>query len=192
MIDLEKKWQEWCFHQHNTVCNQNYGGNSPYSFHLECTLKQCEKFEHLLPVSIFTDEEDLGSVPTSFRTIIKCAVLGHDLLEDCRVSYNDLISNFNTFAENYKASVLLADIIYCVTDEKGRNRKERKNEKYYTELKENDFAIFVKLCDIAANTLYSKLTNNSMYNKYKKEFPKIKEKLFIKEYEELFNYIENI
>ena len=87
---------------------------------------------------------------------------------------------------------MVADIVYCVTDEKGKNRKERKNDKYYQELKENKLAVFVKLADLAANTLFSKLSGSSMYEKYKKEWPKFKEKLYIAEYKEFFNYIENL
>ncbi len=86
----------------------------------------------------------------------------------------------------------MADIVYAVSDEKGKNRAERKNEKYYKELKENKLAVFVKLADLSANTLYSKLTGSSMYEKYKKELPKFREQVYIEEYKDFFNYLENI
>jgi len=50
------------------------------------------------------------------------ACWGHDLIEDCRVSYNDVKDALGQEA---------ADIIYAVTNEKGKNRKERANDKYY-------------------------------------------------------------
>ena len=93
---------------------------------------------------------------------------------------------------NTVAGEMVADIIHAVTDEKGKSRAERKNDKYYKELRENKLAVFVKLADLSANTLYSKLTNSSMYNKYKSEFKGFKEKVYIEEYKEFFDYIENL
>ena len=54
----------------------------------------------------------------------------------------------------------VAEVIYLCTDDKGRNRKERKSERYYNGLEENEIALFVKLCDIISNVKYSILTSN--------------------------------
>lgn len=62
----------------------------------------------------------------------------------------------------------VADIVYAVTNEKGKNRSERANEKYYQGIRENKLAVIVKICDRLANALYSKLINSRMLDVYKK------------------------
>ena len=142
-------------------------------------------------MNIFNPENSTSEV-SSIREIVSLALISHDCIEDARMTYNDLIILANEELNNYVASKMVADIVYCVTDEKGKSRKGRKNKKYYSELKSNKYAIFVKLSDLAANTLFSKLTGSTMYSKYKKEFPNFKEQLFLEEFKEFFDYIENI
>lgn len=113
--------------------------------------------------------------------VVICACYCHDLIEDCRVSYNDL---------KIKTSEKIADIVYDVTSEKGKNRNERNNEKFYNQLKLNDLAIFVKLCDRIANIMYSKSTKSSMFKKYKQEYDNFKSKLFTEKYEDMFKFLE--
>lgn len=180
------KLREYIYNRADVYCNQKYAGNLPYSFHLDCVEKQGMKFLHLI------DKKD--------RYIVVAGLINHEDIEDFRMTYNDVAevaSNFYyadersySYIEDFGKKV--ADIVYAVTDEKGKNRAERKNEKYYKELRENKLAVFVKLADLSANTLFSKLTGSSMYEKYKKEFPKFKEKVYIEEYEEFFNYVQNL
>ncbi len=178
--------RDYIYNRADVYCNQKYGNNLPYSFHLNCVEKQGRKFLYLV------DEKD--------KMTIIAGLISHENIEDFRMTYNDVLDIALKFYDederncNYNESFgkEVADIVYCVTDEKGKNRAERKNDKYYKELKENKLAVFVKLADLAANTLYSKLTGSSMYEKYKKEFPNFKEKVYIAEYEEFFNYVENL
>lgn len=180
--------RNYIYDRADVYCNQKYGDNLPYSFHLKCVEQQGRKFYHLLNE---TGVEEKKVIP---------ALICHDALEDFRMTYNDVkevCDKFYTVDErNYwyieDFGKKIADIVYCVTDEKGKNRSERKNEKYYKELRENKLAVFVKLADISANTLYSKLTGSSMYDKYKKEFPMFKEKCYVEEYKEFFDYLESI
>jgi len=183
---------EKIYHQHDVVCNQKYGDNLPYSFHLKAVEAQGEKFIHLIENTQIENPDNYRSYSVSLLYIVRIALSGHDLLEDARLSYNDIKNLVCKEFGNTIAEEILAEIIYCLTDEKGKNRAERKNEKYYNELKENKLAIFVKLADIAANTLYSKLTGSSMYEKYKKEFPAFKEKVYVEEYEEFFQYVNSL
>lgn len=181
-----EEYKKEVYYIHDVECNQKYGYDLPYSFHLKVVGDQFDKFKHLL--------RENESVIASF------AIPAHDLIEDGRMTYNDVVSLSSKYYkkdsrdldydENFSYKV--ADVVYCVTDEKGKNREQRKSDKYYKELSENDIAIFVKLCDIAANTIFSKLTNSSMYNKYKKEFPNTKRKLFKPHLRELFSYIEEL
>ena len=148
------------------------------------------KFINLIGEGWVENDKNYKSRNIKIKTIIRLSLIAHDIIEDGRCTYNNII-DLEPF-ENYTANEFLANIVYCVTDEKGKNRRERKNDKYYKELSENKYAVFVKLADIAANTLYSKLTRADMYEKYKKEFPSFKEKCYVEEYEEFFNYVENL
>lgn len=164
-----KEFIEFCKNQHDIVCNQKYGTIHPYSFHLELVSKQAYLFKKLV------SKDDFGSV------VAGC--WGHDLIEDARLTYNDIKD---------MVGESIADIVYCCTEEKGKNRGERHSQKFFDELKENELAIFVKLCDIIANVKYSLLTNSSMYSKYQKEFPKLKSNIYLDKYEEMFNYLQRL
>lgn len=186
-------FKEFCYDRHDNYCNQKYGDGLPYSFHLKCVEAQGEKFSHLLPIKWVKNKDNYKAKDVSYKDIVKIALSGHDILEDARMSYNELLEVVNSEKlGNSLAAKEVCDIIYCVTDEKGKNRAERKSEKYYEELKANELAVFVKLCDIAANTLYSKLTGSSMYGKYKKEFGPFKGKVYVERFKELFDYVENL
>lgn len=166
------QFQKWCVEQHDIVCNQKYGDELPYSFHLKMVFSQYDKFKHLLSFT-FRGE----------RETIENAIWGHDLIEDARVTYNDI---------KQLAGEEVAEIVLCCTDSVGRNRSERKDEAFWNRLTSNDYAIFVKLCDVIANVKYSLLTNSSMYKKYGTEFPHFKERAYREQYKEMFDYLEKL
>lgn len=153
---------------HDIRCNQKYDEILPYSVHLKSVVYHANVFiEHI-------KEED--------REDVLIAAAGHDLIEDARLTYNDIVNKYNK---------KVADIIYCCTDEKGRTREERHSEKYYNELKENRLAVYVKICDLMSNINYSLLRKSSMYDKYKNDFEKIKNHLYIKgEYDDMWYVLE--
>lgn len=187
------------YDRYDIYCNQKYADNLPYSFHIKCVEAQGEKFLHLIQEDRHEDFEErhVFNLKNSFSQgvlyvdIIKLALSAHDLIEDARMTYND-IKSLATSLGNNVAGEMVADIVYTVTDEKGKTRKERKSDKYYKELSENKFAVFVKLADISANTLFSRLTGSSMYAKYKAEFANFKEKCYVEDYAEFFNYLEKL
>ncbi len=88
---------------------------------------------------------------------IACAL--HDTMEDTGLSYNDISKAFGDE---------VAEIVYCVTDELGRNRKERK-AKTYPKIQGNWKATVVKVCDRIANMMQSKSYNEVLYKMYLKE-----------------------
>jgi (p)ppGpp synthase/HD superfamily hydrolase len=104
--------------------------------------------------------EKRQDVTLSLRTACLRAAWGHDLIEDTRNSYNDVMQVLGQEA---------ADIIYAVSNEKGKNRKERANDKYYEGIRNTPGAVFVKLADRIANVQYSKMTQSRMFEMYKKE-----------------------
>jgi (p)ppGpp synthase/HD superfamily hydrolase len=170
------KFIDFCKHQHDIECNQKYNKTLPYSFHLSLVANRVEKFDYLL------DNMDE-------RFVCLHGAWGHDLIEDARVTYNDI--KIEMEKENfYKYSNPVADIIYACTELRGKNRDERHGAEYIQGLKDNKLGLFVKLCDISANIGFGILTNSSMVNKYKFEFPKFKESLYLEEYKDLFEYIE--
>lgn len=155
--------QNWCIQQHENT-NHMYDAYLPYSFHLRMVVQAFNDFKHLLPANLLTRED--SCYHNSFETVdetlsaIEYACWGHDLIEDTRVSYNDVSRKLGHNA---------AEIIYAVTNEKGKNRSERANDKYYEGIRNTPGAVFVKLCDRIANVQYSKMTKSRMFEMYKKE-----------------------
>lgn len=90
---------------------------------------------------------------------IVVACILHDVLEDTHLSYNDLRKAFG---------VEIAEIVYCVTDELGRNRKEKK-AKTYPKIVSNWKSTVVKICDRIANMQQSIEYDEKKYEMYKKE-----------------------
>jgi (p)ppGpp synthase/HD superfamily hydrolase len=152
-----------------------------------------DKYRHLLDdkVDYFTGVRviDRGNDRTvTLRSACLRAAWGHDLIEDCRVSYNDVKHVLGQEA---------ADIVYAVTNEKGKNRNERANEKYYEGIRNTPGAVFVKLCDRIANVQYSKMTGSRMFEMYRKENDNFVVKLGYDDtnthpYFEMFSYLVNL
>lgn len=162
------------YDQHDVVCNQKYGNYLPYSFHLKAVVAQAEKYSYLLK-----DKDE--------KVVAIVGAAGHDLIEDARMTFNDvkeLVLN-NSFLIS---ATQVADIVYCCTENKGRNRDERHSDLFFYNLKQNRLAVYDKLCDIKANVLFSMLTNSTMYNKYNEEFDRLRYQLYIEgEYEPIWN-----
>ena len=118
--------------------NQLYG-TYPYIYHIKQVVDIAKGLDYELDI------------------LIACAL--HDTIEDTEVSYNDIKTNFNGE---------IAEIVYSVTDELGRNRKERKS-KTYPKIKENWKATVVKICDRIANIEHSRTHNKNLMKMYMKE-----------------------
>src|SRR6185312_1349710 len=76
---------------------------------------------HLAMVAYYA-QKYIDCIPDEQQSEIISACWLHDTIEDCRLTYNDI----KNIAGEY-----VADLVYAVTNEKGKNRKERANEKYY-------------------------------------------------------------
>jgi (p)ppGpp synthase/HD superfamily hydrolase len=123
-----------------------------------------EDFKHLLPENLYIETNDRAPDRDVTQHVIQLACWGHDLIEDTRVSYNDVKNRLDDNGHSY-----IANIIYAVTNEKGKNRKERANEKYYEGIRLTPGAVFVKLCDRIANVQYSKMMKSRMFEVYGNE-----------------------
>ena len=164
---------DWCIEQHRKT-NHFYDRYLPYEFHLRMVNNVYEDFQHLLDTEL---NEYCGK-----------AVFGHDLIEDTRVSYNDVK---NQLGEE------VADIIYAVTNDKGNNRKERAGDRYYEGIRNTPGAVFVKLCDRIANVQYGKMTKSRMFEMYKKENSEFIRQLGVGQgtsikYGDMFIYLNNL
>lgn len=132
--------------------NQLYDGYLPYRFHLEMVVQAGRDFQYLIPDQDFI-----------FLSGLFSALWNHDVLEDCHVTYNDLVKALGNHLVN------VPEMVYAVTNEKGRTRSERANPKYYEGIRKNPYNIFVKLCDRIANVRYGKMFKSDMFYKYQRE-----------------------
>ena len=142
-----KKFEQiqWIFDQHRNT-NHMYDTYLPYEFHLRMVVGVGEQFKHLV--------EEVK------REDVKLACFAHDTIEDTRVTYNDV---------KEKLGFYVAELVYALTNEKGKNRKERANDKYYKGIRNTPCAVFVKMCDRIANVQYSKMSGSRMFEMYHKE-----------------------
>ena len=140
--------------------NQKYGDGLPYGFHLCQVADAAMKYGH----HVAAREDDI--LPIVFGAYF------HDSIEDARLTYNDLLKIASGMLTESQA-LMATEIAYALTNEKGRNRAERANERYYSGIRSTPYAPFVKLCDRHANISYccNGKNDSRMRTIYKKEWP---------------------
>ena len=146
---------------HQSV-NQTYGDNLPYGFHLDMVAEGVRLYGYLVCAS----EADV--VPLFFGAYF------HDSIEDARQSYHDITKRAQKFMNDDQA-LMAAEIVFALTNDKGRTRAERAGERYFQGIRETAYAPFVKLCDRLANVIQSCQSDDShnlrMKEIYSKEMP---------------------
>lgn len=140
----DKKYKEARMVAVKAHSNQSYDDIYPYEKHLD----------------------DVVDVLKRFGFSGKYVVAGymHDILEDTGFSYNDIKKHFG---------VEVAEMVFCLTDELGRNREERKS-KTLPKTASNSDAIIVKLADRIAN-----IEHGGKIDMYTKEYAQFKGALFL-------------
>lgn len=128
--------------------DQKYGSNN-YTFHLADVVRVLKEFGE-------TDAD-----------ILSAAWL-HDVVEDTDTSVDEIKSMFND---------RVADLVWRVTNEPGKNRAER-HEKTYAKIKASPDALKLKLADRIANVRASKTDNEKLFKMYKKEYKGFKDELY--------------
>ncbi|WP_297902896.1 HD domain-containing protein [uncultured Parabacteroides sp.] len=157
------------FHIHDNV-NQKYDDVLPYGFHLKMTASYVSRYGYLV-----SDTE--GDV-----LVLYASAYLHDTIEDARMTYNDIVKFLREFrgedfvlpeAVRLQLEQQVPEIVYALTNEKGRNRKERANNLYYKGIRDTRFASFIKMCDRLANIQYTIMFvfANRMLDVYRKEYP---------------------
>jgi (p)ppGpp synthase/HD superfamily hydrolase len=166
---MVEKMRTLAYKMHDEPSGSQRYGNAPYSTHLEDVVSVVEQFIYYIDVLK--------------QEIVRASAYGHDLVEDTEVTEKFLIKNFGEE---------VADIIYRVSNERGRDRKER-NFKTYPKIWRSELAIFIKLADRIANTRNSKNTGYRMYDVYKKEYPIFRYALNINNlYPDMWAYLDEL
>ncbi len=146
---------------HQSV-NQTYGDNLPYGYHLDMVVNNIRDFGHLVCV------QEADVLPLFFGGYY------HDSIEDARLTYNDVMKTARHLL-TVEQALMATEIVYALTNDKGRTRAERAGEKYYRGIRETPYAPFAKLCDRLANITYSCSgvdgDNLRMKEVYKAEMP---------------------
>jgi len=131
---------------------QQYG-EFPYTYHLFDTCDVLEKFG-------FSPEDPNPKRRKRNQRLILAAIL-HDTLEDTDLTYETLRSEFG-----YE----VADLVFAVTNEPGRNRTERFG-KTYPKIKAHPDGIVLKLADRIANVIHALQSNPDILGMYRREWP---------------------
>ena len=150
-------------HALHASVNQTYDDVHPYAFHLDMVADNVNKYGHC----VCACEQDV--LPMFFGAYY------HDSIEDARLTYND-VKKIALQYMNEEQTFMAAEIVYALTNDKGRTREERAGEKYYQGIRETPYAPFVKLADRLANITYSFRNHNDynvhMVQVYRQELPK--------------------
>lgn len=149
-------------HELHASVNQTYDGDKPYGVHLD-----------MVAQSVF----DYGSEVCAGEADVLPMFFGayfHDSIEDARLTYNDVVKGARQWLDDRQAT-MAAEIVYALTNDKGRTRAERAGECYYAGIRQTPYAPFTKLADRLANTRYSFLGTNAanchMKEVYRREMP---------------------
>lgn len=166
-MNIIEKARQYAISCHDET-NHKYDGK-PYYFHLRMVYNEAEKYISLV------DERD--------RDNFLAAAWVHDVIEDCRQTYNDVLNATNKE---------VAELAYALTNEKGKNRAERANYKYYEGIKKCKHAVLLKICDRIANFRYSIEAKSSMAEMYAKENISFITSIYDKQYEDAFMDLRNL
>lgn len=147
-------------HEVHAAVNQHYDKVLPYSVHLDSAADFAMKYAP----DVCDRTEDI--LPIAFGAYM------HDSIEDARLTYNDVTSLARMMMDEEQA-YMAAEIIYALTNEKGRTRAERANEKYYEGIRSTPYAPLCKMADRLANVSYSTANlchkQNNMKDVYARE-----------------------
>ncbi len=147
---------ELAFENH---ADQRYG-NEPYTEHLKNVQNVLIRF------GFHPDHKNENYARLSVASWL------HDIVEDTEITKEFIEEKFGKE---------IAELVWCVTNEPSSNREE-KLQKTYAKLKQNRYAVILKLADRITNVetsiVSSKYDGGKMLRKYKKEYPQFRQNLF--------------
>lgn len=146
---------------HQSV-GQTYDKTLPYSFHLDMVAQAMADHGH-----------EVCQSPDDVAAMLFGAYF-HDSIEDARLTYNNLLDIARQYLDEPRA-LMATEIVYALTNEKGRTRAERANDRYYRGIRSTPYAPATKLADRLANFSYShtgaNAANAHMLRTYAAEMP---------------------
>lgn len=149
-------------HALHRAVGQTYGGIHPYSFHLD-----------MVAQGVIDHGHDVCASAADVPAILFGAYF-HDSIEDARLTYNNVLTIARQYLPEPQA-LMATEIAYALTNEKGRTRAERANDRYYAGIRATPYAPLVKLADRLANFSYScagtDAANRHMRQVYAAEMP---------------------
>lgn len=149
-------------HKAHADVNQHYDNTHPYGFHLDNVVDYLRAYA----APIIENTDDI--LPLIFGAYF------HDSIEDARLTYNNVHKIATQILSEGKAT-MATEIVYALTNEKGRTRAERANDKYYQGIRTTPYAPICKIADRLANVSYSigadNPRNSGMRKVYAKEMP---------------------
>lgn len=180
--ELYSKATEWASHAHEHLTKdgkpQRYDGE-PYTEHLKDVQRALSRFGF-----------DLNQNCSDLAQRLVISAWLHDIIEDTSVTYDDV---------KREMGQEIADLVYAVTNEPGKNRKER-HAATYPKIKNHPDAIYLKLADRIANTERSILlyfhapkSPKNFMDMYLKEYPKFREALHTPGLaDEMWNHLDRL
>jgi (p)ppGpp synthase/HD superfamily hydrolase len=141
--------------------DQKYG-EYPYAYHLQSVANQLGDWG-------YTSEE------------YQCSAILHDTIEDTGTTKEELAKEFTPE---------IAEIVYAVSDEPGKNRAER-HEKTYPKIASNQKALVVKLADRVSNVKAS-LNDAGKFKMYKKEYDGFKKALYSETNKKMWDELDRL
>ena len=163
--DLRSKAIAYAAQKHAT---QTYGGDKPYTFHLKAVADNVLKWAP----KVFPNLHG-----ASLEILVISAWL-HDVLEDTDATKEELAFQFGEE---------VAELVWLVTNEPGKNRKER-HLATYPKIRSSFFAVFIKLMDRLAN-----LEADGKAGMYIKEHGSFREALHQQdEFEQIWMYLDDL
>ena len=119
-------------HEAHAAVNQFYGRDLPYSYHLDGVAELVVRYGG----EVCTRAEDVPAV--------MFGAWFHDSIEDARLTYNDVRKRARSLGLDEAQAFTAAEIVYALTNEKGRTRAERAGVKYYEGIRATPYAPMVK------------------------------------------------
>ena len=104
-------------HELHASVNQLYGSGLPYAYHLDGVAEGVARYGG----EVCVREDDV--LPLMFGAWF------HDSIEDARQTYNDTRKRAADLGLDERQALLAAEIVYALTNDKGRTRAERAGEK---------------------------------------------------------------
>lgn len=153
LADLTERIRVEAHNIHADV-NQHYGDRLPYGFHLDAVTRNAM---HFLP-EVVTDEREVAAV--------YFGAMNHDSIEDARQTYNDVLDRAMRHFGDKDLAVMATEIAYALTNEKGRTRSERADDRYYAMIRRTPYAPLVKAADRLANATFSLSQTDSDSSKH--------------------------